>query len=201
MRSCISAIVYRVVSRSLALRTARRRTIPMRSIAIATTLTSATTGGGDLGASAWRPTPTDFESAWKLARARYWLGTNGLPAARAQGRARRRHRRRRARRSRSQRAAARGSFLDRRQHGRARRVVRPAPGHQVSRADPRRARDGAEARSRVSAGIRRSRARPLVLQGAGPVRRQQEEVGSSTCARRSPTTRRASSRTCSSPRR
>jgi hypothetical protein len=24
-------------------------------------------------------TPTDFESAWKLARARYWLGTNGLP--------------------------------------------------------------------------------------------------------------------------
>jgi tetratricopeptide (TPR) repeat protein len=23
----------------------------------------------------------DFESAWKLARARYWLGTNGLPAA------------------------------------------------------------------------------------------------------------------------
>lgn len=25
--------------------------------------------------------PTDFESAWKLARARYWLGTNGVPAA------------------------------------------------------------------------------------------------------------------------
>jgi tetratricopeptide (TPR) repeat protein len=23
--------------------------------------------------------PTDFESAWKLSRARYWLGTNGLP--------------------------------------------------------------------------------------------------------------------------
>ena len=23
--------------------------------------------------------PTDFESAWKLARAQYWLGTNGLP--------------------------------------------------------------------------------------------------------------------------
>ncbi len=23
--------------------------------------------------------PKDFESAWKLARARYWLGTNGLP--------------------------------------------------------------------------------------------------------------------------
>ena len=23
--------------------------------------------------------PQDFESAWKLARARYWLGTNGLP--------------------------------------------------------------------------------------------------------------------------
>jgi tetratricopeptide (TPR) repeat protein len=26
-------------------------------------------------------TPSDFESAWKLARARYWLGTNGLPRA------------------------------------------------------------------------------------------------------------------------
>ena len=25
--------------------------------------------------------PKDFESAWKLARARYWLGTNGLPVA------------------------------------------------------------------------------------------------------------------------
>ena len=25
--------------------------------------------------------PKDFESAWKLARARYWLGTNGLPQA------------------------------------------------------------------------------------------------------------------------
>jgi tetratricopeptide (TPR) repeat protein len=25
--------------------------------------------------------PNDFESAWKLARARYWLGTNGLPQA------------------------------------------------------------------------------------------------------------------------
>ncbi|MGE0041714.1 MAG: TRAP transporter TatT component family protein [Vicinamibacterales bacterium] len=24
--------------------------------------------------------PADFEAAWKLARARYWLGTNGLPA-------------------------------------------------------------------------------------------------------------------------
>ena len=53
----------------------------------------------------------------------------------------------------------------------------------------------------VPAGLRRSRARPLVLQGAGPVRRRQEEVRSSTCARRSPTTRRASSRVSSSPRR
>jgi tetratricopeptide (TPR) repeat protein len=25
--------------------------------------------------------PRDFESAWKLARAQYWLGTNGLPAS------------------------------------------------------------------------------------------------------------------------
>ena len=88
-------------------------------------------------------------------------------------------------------AASRGAFLDRRQHGRARRIVRPAARHQVSRADSRRARDGAEDRSRLSAGLRRSRARPLVLQSARAVRRRQEEVGSSTCARRWPTTRRA----------
>lgn len=28
-----------------------------------------------------RDNPKDFESAWKLARIRYWLGTNGLPPA------------------------------------------------------------------------------------------------------------------------
>jgi tetratricopeptide (TPR) repeat protein len=43
------------------------------------TLTSATQA-----ASIWSDrlaaNPDDFESAWKLARAQYWLGTNGLPA-------------------------------------------------------------------------------------------------------------------------
>lgn len=33
----------------------------------------------DIWASRLAANPNDFESAWKLARARYWLGTNGLP--------------------------------------------------------------------------------------------------------------------------
>jgi hypothetical protein len=33
----------------------------------------------DLWASRLAQQPKDFESAWKLARAHYWLGTNGLP--------------------------------------------------------------------------------------------------------------------------
>jgi tetratricopeptide (TPR) repeat protein len=36
-------------------------------------------------AEIWRSrlasTPTDFDATWKLARAQYWLGTNGLPPA------------------------------------------------------------------------------------------------------------------------
>ena len=81
-------------------------------------------------------------------------------------------------------AAARRPLLAGRQHGRARRIVRHAAGHQVSRADQGRAADGAEARSGVPARLRRSRARPLVLQGAGPVRRQQQASRKSTCASR-----------------
>jgi tetratricopeptide (TPR) repeat protein len=42
------------------------------------TLTSATQAA-DRWASRLADDPRDFESAWKLARARYWLGTNGLP--------------------------------------------------------------------------------------------------------------------------
>lgn len=41
-------------------------------------LTSATEAAGIWG-SRLAADPTDFESAWKLARARYWLGTHGLP--------------------------------------------------------------------------------------------------------------------------
>jgi tetratricopeptide (TPR) repeat protein len=33
----------------------------------------------ELWAARLAANPKDFESAWKLARARYWLGTNGLP--------------------------------------------------------------------------------------------------------------------------
>ncbi len=96
---------------------------------------------------------------------------------------------------------ARRTLLARRQHGRAGRIVRPAAGHQVSRADQGRAADDAEARSGVPRRLRRSRARPLVFQGAGTVRRQQQAIGSAPAqvADLQPAT--ASSRTCSSPRR
>lgn len=33
----------------------------------------------DIWASRLKADPKDFESAWKLSKARYWLGTNGLP--------------------------------------------------------------------------------------------------------------------------
>ena len=81
-----------------------------------------------------------------------------------------------ARRSRST-QPTRGPFLAGRQHGRARGVVRHAAGHQVPRPDQGRDADDAEARSGVPGGLRRSRAGPLVLQGAGPVRRQQQAIG------------------------
>ena len=35
----------------------------------------------EIWAARLNASPNDFESAWKLARARYWLGTNGLPQA------------------------------------------------------------------------------------------------------------------------
>jgi hypothetical protein len=43
-----------------------------------TTLTSATRAAG-IWAARLAADASDFESAWKLARARYWLGTDGLP--------------------------------------------------------------------------------------------------------------------------
>jgi tetratricopeptide (TPR) repeat protein len=42
------------------------------------TLASATQAA-DIWAGRVTANPGDFEAAWKLARARYWLGTNGLP--------------------------------------------------------------------------------------------------------------------------
>ena len=42
------------------------------------TLASATRAA-ELWAARLTARPNDFESAWKLSRARYWLGTNGLP--------------------------------------------------------------------------------------------------------------------------
>lgn len=37
------------------------------------------TKAAEIWAARAAASPKDFESAWKLARARYWLGTNGLP--------------------------------------------------------------------------------------------------------------------------
>jgi tetratricopeptide (TPR) repeat protein len=40
---------------------------------------ASATKAAEVWASRLTADPNDFESAWKLARARYWLGTNGLP--------------------------------------------------------------------------------------------------------------------------
>ena len=55
----------------------------------------------DIWAARLAANPKDFESAWKLAQARYWLGTNGLPEPERKAALEAGHRRRRARRSRS----------------------------------------------------------------------------------------------------
>ena len=43
--------------------------------------TASATQAADIWAARLTANANDFESAWKLARARYWLGTNGLPQA------------------------------------------------------------------------------------------------------------------------
>ena len=43
------------------------------------TNTSSAARAADIWAKRLASSPTDFESAWKLARAQYWQGTNGLP--------------------------------------------------------------------------------------------------------------------------
>lgn len=42
---------------------------------------ASATQAADIWAARLTGNANDFESAWKLARARYWLGTNGLPQA------------------------------------------------------------------------------------------------------------------------
>ena len=70
---------------------------------------------------------------------------------------------------------------------------------QVPRPDQGRARDACSRWIRLAAGIRRPRARLVVSPGARPLRRQRGEGRRRTCARRSPTTRRARRRSTSSP--
>ena len=74
IRSCIFVFYIAVICGL----SRQRRTIPTRSIAIAKR-SRARRARPRSGASGSRANPKDFESAWKLARAQYWLGTNGLP--------------------------------------------------------------------------------------------------------------------------
>ena len=126
--------------------------------------------------------PRDFDAAWKLARADYWLGGHAPGAGTA--RVSRAGHRRRPQGDRARAEPARRPLLDRREHGRARRVVRPARRASSTASRSRRS-------SRPCCGsIRRScRARPTARSAAGisrcpAVRRQQQAGRSSTCASR-----------------
>ena len=88
----------------------------------------------DIWAARLAANPRDFDSAYKLAQARYWLGTNGLPEAERKGAFEAGIAAARTAIA-LEREPPRRTFLAGREHGRARRVVRPAPGHQVSRPD------------------------------------------------------------------
>ena len=139
------------------------------------TLASATRAA-EVWAARLAANARDFESAWKLARARYWLGTNGLPEAERrnaleQGIAAGTDSRRNLP------ATAGGSLLDGREHGGAGGVVWNAAGDQVPQTDQGITGEGAGARPGIPPGLGRSRPGPLVLQGPRPVRRQQQQVG------------------------
>ena len=162
-------------------------------------LASARQAAGDLGRRGCRRTrrTSRRRGSWR-ARATGSADTRPRPSARrcskrgiAAGRA-----------GRDARAAtARRTLLDGRQHGRARRIVRAAPGAEVSRRHQGRAADGAEARSGVPAGLRRPRARAAGTSRCRASSAAARRSPKSTCAARSPTTRTAPRRTSSSPRR
>ena len=86
----------------------RRRTIPTRCTRSATNLASARQAA-DIWAQRLQANPKDFEAAWKLARARYWLGGHAAEAER-KALPRGRHRRRRAPRSQLQPNRPEGHF-------------------------------------------------------------------------------------------
>ena len=132
-------------------------------------------------------TPTDFESAWKLARAAYWLGGHDEQAARRADLERGVEAGRQA--SMLEPTRPEGLLLDGRVHGPAGRVVRHAPGAEVSR------RRSARRSRRCCRSTRPTRtARPTARWDAGTTRCRGCSAAArrsrrSTCASRSPTTR------------
>ena len=165
----------------------RRRATPTRSIAIANSA-PARVAAERIWSERLAADATDFESAWKLARARLLarrptvrprptrrsaMLERGIEAGRAA--------------SSCEPGAPDGLLLDGGQHGRAGRVARPASGHEV----PRR-RSTRRSRRRCSSIRRSSTARPTARWAAGTTRCRGSSAAtcgsrSSTCARRSPT--------------
>ena len=127
------------------------------------------------GARALAANPRDFESAWKLARADYWLGRHGAEAERRAALERGIEAGRTA--VAIEPGRARGSFLDGRQHGRARRIVRPAPGPEV----PQPIKDALETVLRLDPAFQNGSADRALgrwyFKVPRPVRRQQQAVG------------------------
>ena len=137
----------------------------------------------DIWAARLAANPKDFESAYKLAQARYWLGTNGLPEP--------------------ERKAALEAGIAAARAAIALNANRPE-GHfwlaanMGALAESFGMRQGIKYRGQIKDALlmtlkldpaflrrlRRSRARPLVFQGARAVRRQQQAVGRCTCASR-----------------
>src|SRR5262249_39409270 len=106
--------------------------------------------------------PRDFEAAWKIARADYWIG-GARPPGRTPPGVRAGHRGG-TQSDRPPAGPGRGTLLGRREHGRDGGILRHAPRHEVPRTDQGRAPDGAADRRRVSGRFGGPRARPLVLQ-------------------------------------
>ncbi len=156
------------------LRKLRRKTTRMRSTGTVR-ISPARSRRPTSGAARLAANPRDFESAWKLARAQYWLGTQGPSGERRAALERGTDAGRRA--STLEPSRPEGFFWMAANMGTLAESYGLRQGIKYRGADQGRARDRAADRPRVSERIGGPRARPLVLQGAGAVRRQQEEVG------------------------
>ena len=122
----------------------------------------------------------DYESAWKLARACYWLGGHVAPDQRRAQLDKGIEAARRAVAAEPQQPG--GTFLAGGDHGRHGRDRRDAGRPAVPRRDQARVGEGARPRPLVPEGVGRSRARPVVLQGARTLRRRRSEVARTPAA-------------------